>query len=174
MMSEESVSAQACDMPCGQAQCLCCRPVCRPCCPGNKDGLPSFYAQLGVTANTASGQTLPFYELFGSGDQIRLEGADTIVLAAGYIYLIQYVFLATTEAGSYMQIQPLINGTMRLLYSYYAQSGPYRNLSASAGFSTNEAAEADARLQLRIDYPDKVRNIDISGAVSVTPVAIVK
>lgn len=173
-MSDEFMKAQACDMPCGQVQCSCSRPSCRPCCPGNKDGLPSFYAQFGVTANPASGQMLPLFELFGNGEQIRLSGADTIVLAAGYIYMIQYVFLATTEAESYMQIQPLVNGTMRLLYSYYAQSGPYRNLSASAGFSVNEAEEADARLQLRIDYPDKVRNIDISGAVSVTPVALVK
>lgn len=68
-----------------------------------------------------------------------------------------------------MEIIPYINGTPRLLYSFFAPTGAERNTSASAGFTTNEAATSEARLSFRLDYPVTTRNIDISGTVSVTP-----
>lgn len=68
-----------------------------------------------------------------------------------------------------MQILPYLNGTPRLLYSYFAPAGNARNVSASGSFTTNEAAAGDLRLQFDLTYPEEVRNIDISGVVSVTP-----
>lgn len=138
------------------------------CCPG-KRRKRDFYAQFGVTANPSPGERLPFFEVFGQGEGVRLTDERTILLSAGYLYKIDYVFLAAAEPESYMQILPWVNGAPALLYSFFAPSGAFRNTSASAGF-TLEALSEDVVLQLQITYPEQVRNIDISGAVSVTPV----
>ena len=68
-----------------------------------------------------------------------------------------------------MQIVPRINGTLQLLYSFLAPAGSgSRNTSAAGSFTTNAAAE-EARLSFSLTYPPEVRNIDISGAISITP-----
>lgn len=146
---------------CGCATPNCCTPP----------AAEQFYAQYGVNSNQPSGEMLRFFTVFQEGDGIRLSGNNSILLAPGYLYLIDYVFLATTEADSYMQILPYINGSPQLLYSVFAPSGAERNTFASAGFTTNMALEQEAELQLRLTYSETVRNIDITGAVSVTPVA---
>lgn len=143
--------------------CKCPRP-----CPVPEKG-PDFYAQFGVASSLSSGSNIPFYEVFKSGDGIYLEDEETIILTQGYLYLIEYLFIATPEPGNYMEIVPAINGTPRLNYAFFAPAGNARNVSASGGFTTNEAAAAEARLTMRLTYPAEVRNIDISGSVSVTP-----
>lgn len=130
-----------------------------------------FYAQYGVNSNQPSGENLRFFTVFQEGDGIKLSGDNRILLAPGYLYLIDYVFLATTEADSYMQILPYINGSPQLLYSVFSPSGAERNTFVSAGFTTNKALEQEAELQLMLTYSEAVRNIDITGAVSITPVA---
>lgn len=145
-----------------QAKCPCDN-ACSQC------RLPNFYAQFGVFSNPESGSYLSFYEIFRRGDGISLENSDTIVLTPGYLYLIDYIFLATPEPGNFMQIIPAINGIFRLQYSFFAPAGSERDTSASGGFTTNEAIVDEARIQMQITYPESVNNIDISGSVSVTP-----
>lgn len=130
----------------------------------------NFYAQFAVHANPASGLELPMTVVFQNGNQIQLEEDSQILLAPGYLYLINYIFLATPEAGGCMQITPKINDTLRLLYACFAPAGNIaRNASASGSFTTNEALIQEASLSFNLTYPATVRNIDISGAVSVTP-----
>lgn len=131
--------------------------------------LPDFYAQYGVMANPASGSEIPVFLIFQSGDEILLEGDDTLVLPEGYLYLINFIFQGVPEADSYMQIVPRLNGSLRALYSYFAPSGVERSVSASGSFTTADAAEGLLRLSFNLTYPDRVRNIDISGAISITP-----
>lgn len=136
--------------------------------------VPDFYAQFGVMANPDSGSRLPFIQIFNEGEKIYLEDTNTIYLPAGYLYLIDFIFLATPEANSYMEIVPELNGTFRALYSFFAPTGQERNTSASGSFTTNEAATQPLRLRFNLTYPSVVRNIDISGAVSVTPLQKLK
>lgn len=144
-----------------------------PACPPGPDpepeGRPDFFAQFGVTSSPASGSSLPLIQLFNVGQGIRLEGDSDIMLEPGWLYLVDYIFLATPEPQGYMQIVPRINGSLRGLYSFFAPAGTERNASASGSFTTNEAAVLEARLSFHLTYPATTRNIDISGAVSVTP-----
>ena len=130
------------------------------------------YAQYGVTASPASGSFLPLYPVWGAGGLTSLPTDDTITLQPGYVYAVSYVFLATPEPGNYFQILPFINGTPRLLYSFTGNAANGRNAAASAFFLTNEALYEPVDLSFSLTYPDTVRNIDISGAVSIYPAAI--
>lgn len=148
----------------------CCKPCLMPCdCQPNKENGVNFYAQYGVATNGPSGSLLPYQQIFRQGDQIELEGRDTIVLSRGYLYLIDYIFLATPEANSYMQIVPRIDGSLRSYYAFFAPSGSERNTSASGSFTTNEAANGEIRLSFVLTYPSTVNNIDLTGSVSITP-----
>lgn len=139
----------------------CCRPY--TCCP------PDFYAQYRVLGSPVSGSFLPFSETFRKGDRIFLANEATIVLEPGYLYLISYLFLATPEADSYMEIVPYMNGTPRLLYAFFAPTGSERNTSAAGSFTTAEANQGEVELGFKLTYPAQVQNIDISGSVSITP-----
>lgn len=145
----------------------CCHNPCPPA-PVPPESL-NFYAQFGASNNSASGTYLDFFPVFQEGNGIQLENDTTILLAPGYLYLINYLFLATPEANNYMQILPYINGSPRLLYSFFAPAGAERNTSASGSFTTNEAISAEGRLSFRLTYSPGTRNIDLTGAVSVTP-----
>ncbi|SHF04858.1 hypothetical protein SAMN02745158_02371 [Lactonifactor longoviformis DSM 17459] len=125
------------------------------------------YAQYGVQSSPPSKTDLPMLTLFQEGKQISL--ADTkIILEPGYLYLIDFIFLATPEADSYMQITPKINGALKLLYSYFAPTGSAsRNASASGSF-TIPVTEDSTSVSFSLTYPETVRNIDITGAISVT------
>lgn len=156
--------------------CDCCRP--RPhCCPGPTPEPESpaphnkAYAQYGVSSNPASNTNLPIFEIFESGNLTSMASPSSITLKAGYVYLIDYILLATPGANSYFQIVPFINGSAGLLYSAFANSNTNQNASASASFTTVTALEQDAVLEFRLTYPASNRNIDISGAISITPVA---
>lgn len=148
----------------------CCPPPVLPCpCPEPAEA-PGFYAQYGVAANPPSGTFVPFIPIFNSGNRIILKENTVILLPQGYLYLVDYIFLATPEADSYFQIVPMLNESLRLNYSFYAPSGSGgRNASASGSFTTTEAGLGDLLLSFRLTYPGTVRNIDISGSVSVTP-----
>lgn len=138
-----------------------------PCCPESAD---SFYAQFTVTANPESGSDLPMSILFQEGDRILLNGPNQILLAPGYLYLVNYLFLATPEPDGYFEIIPRINGSLRLYYAFFAPAGSLeRNASAAGSFTTNEAASQAASLSFNLTYPPTVNNIDITGTVSVTP-----
>lgn len=162
-----SNSCRSCLFPCPEPSCQCC-PI-----PPKPVKQPDFYAQYGVTANPNSGSRLPYLPIFNQGNQIQLEEPTVILLPQGYLYLINYIFLATPEADSYMQIVPELNGTIRSLYSFFAPSSQARNASASGSFTTNEAANGPLRLSIQLTYSQLVRNIDISGAVSITPIQII-
>lgn len=128
------------------------------------------YAQYMVRANPASGSLLPMSPLFQEGSLITLNSDTEIRLAPGYLYLINYLFTATPEVDGYMQITPQINDALSLLYSSFAPSGSgSRDTSTAGSFTTNAALAEAAILNFRLTYPGTVRNIDISGAVSVTP-----
>lgn len=140
---------------------------CQPVSHCNPENMASF-AQFGVQSNPASGTELPMFPLFRQGTHIILDSSK-IILSPGYLYLIDYIFLATTEINSYMQITPVINGARNLLYSFFAPSGAQeRNAAASGSFTTNAAGSKEASLSFYLTYPEAVRNIDISGTVSVT------
>lgn len=139
-------------------ECYCCLPTPRE---------PFSYAQYGVQANPPSNSDLPMLVLFQEGSQISLANTE-ILLEPGYLYLIDFIFLATPEADSFMQITPKIDGTLRLLYSFFAPTGSAsRNTSASGSF-TIPVPENRTALSFNLTYPNTVNNIDISGAVSVT------
>ena len=117
----------------------CCH---TPCCPAPVPAEPiDFYAQYGTSYNGASGTYVSFFPVFQEGDGIRLENDTTISLKPGYLYL----------------------------YSFFAPAGTERNTSASGSFTTNEAISSEAQLSFRLTYSSVTRNIDLSGAVSVTP-----
>lgn len=137
--------------------------------PSNCPNQIDFYAQYRVFANPPAKSFLPLVEAFRKGEEISLAGSTSIRLMPGYLYLINYLFLATPEPDSYMEIVPHINGTPRTLYAFFAPTGTERNTSAAGSFTTNEAAEEAVELSFRLDYPETVRNIDISGTISVTP-----
>lgn len=147
----------------------------RCCCNSPKPPVPpvdriDFFAQYGVQSSPASGSLLPFIPVFQQGEQIHLKGDTEIILAPGYLYLIDYLFLAIPGANNYMQIVPRINGSPRLLYAFFAPAGTTSgNTSASGSFTTNEALTQEIRLSFSLTYPNTVRNIDISGAISITP-----
>lgn len=129
-----------------------------------------FFAQFTVTANVASGSDLPMSVLFQEGDQIRLNNTDQILLDPGYLYLINYLFLATPEPDGFFEIIPRINGSLRLYYAFFAPAGGVeRNASAAGSFTTNEAASQEASLAFHLTYPSTVNNIDLTGTISVTP-----
>lgn len=126
------------------------------------------YAQYGVQSSPPSNTDLPMFVMFQEGGQIELMSGTEIALAPGYLYLVDFIFLATPEVDSYMQITPKINGVLRLPYSFFAPTGSeYRNSSASGSF-TIPVAEDKETLSFHLTYPSAVRNIDISGAISVT------
>lgn len=126
------------------------------------------YAQYAVQANPPSNSDLPMSILFQEGGQIALMNNTQIVLVPGYLYLVDFIFLATPGTNSYMQITPKINGSLRLLYSFFAPSGAAsRNTSASGSF-TIPTTDDNAILSFNLTYPNTVTNIDISGAISVT------
>ena len=125
------------------------------------------YAQYGVQSNPPSGSDLPMFILFQEGNQISLTNTE-ISLEPGYLYLIDYIFLSTPEVDSFMQITPKIDGSLKLLYSFFAPTGSAaRNTSASGSF-TIPVSENNTTLSFNLTYPETVRNIDISGAISVT------
>lgn len=148
---------------------FCCPNPPEPPC-GEDDGR-RFFAQFAVQSSPPSGSELPILVYFQEGEQIRLEQDSQIILPPGYLYLINYLFLAIPEADGYMQIIPKINNSLRLLYASYAPAGSVgRNATASGSFTTNEALTQEAMLSFHLTYPPTVRNIDITGAISVTPV----
>lgn len=125
------------------------------------------YAQYSVQSNPPSNSDLPMQVLFQEGDEISLDNTE-ILLASGYLYLVDFIFLATPEADSFMQITPKINNSLRLLYSFFAPTGSAsRNASASGSF-TIPVTGSNAALSFNLTYPAAVRNIDITGAISVT------
>lgn len=130
------------------------------------------YAQYGVNSSPPSGNYVPFFPVFEAGELTQLQNTISILLEAGYIYLINYVFLATPEEGNYFEIVPFINEVPMLLYSAFAPANATRNATASASFTTNLALNSQAVLRLHLTYPPSTRNIDISGVVSITPVAV--
>lgn len=60
-----------------------------------------------------------------------------------------------------------LNGNTEIILAP-AGSGS-RNTSAAGSLTTNAAATEEARLSFSLTYPPEVGNIDISGAISVTP-----
>lgn len=140
------------------SECYCCLP---------SPHQPYSYAQYGVQANPPSGSDLPMITLFQEGCQISLTNTE-ILLEPGYLYLIDFIFLAVPEADSFMQITPKINGTLNLLYSFSAPTGSASRSASASGSFTIPVSEDRTALAFHLTYPDTVKNIDISGAVSVT------
>lgn len=140
--------------------------------PPGASGTPNrFYAQYGVTANPSSGNNLPFFSVFENGALTALADSTTISLKSGYIYLINIILLATAGENRYLQIVPYLNGAPQLLYATFSPSNMSQNVSTSSNFITNAALDKDATFQLKLFYPNTPRNIDISGSISITPVA---
>lgn len=135
-----------------------------PCCPES-------YAQYGTIGRYPSGNYLSFYEVFRKGTEISLEEDQTIVLQPGYLYLIDYVFLATTGSQQRLQILPYINQQPGLLYSVFSISGNEDNVSTAASFTTNAAWDEAAQLEFRVTAGNESGTVtaDLQGAVSVTP-----
>lgn len=138
----------------------CCRPIIKP-------KYKPASAQFSLVTSPSSGENISLVEAWNYGSGIVLSNDTTITLSAGKLYEISYVFLATTEAGNYFEILPYINGTPRLLYAAMGTAGNNRNASTSASFLIREAADAEAILSLNITYPESIRNIDLSGVVTV-------
>lgn len=126
------------------------------------------YAQYGVVANPPSNTDLPMSILFQEGGQIALMNNTEIVLVPGYLYLVDFIFLATPGPNSSMQITPKIDGSLKLLYSFFAPTGSASGNTSASGSFTIPASDNNVILSFSLTYPNTVTNIDISGAVSVT------
>lgn len=136
-------------------------------CESNTPNVSYSYAQYSVQSNPPSNTEIPMTILFQEGNQITLR-TTKILLEPGYLYLINFIFLATPEADSFMQITPKIDGTLRLLYSVFAPTGSAsRNTSATGSF-TIPVSEDTSTVSLNLTYPDTVKNIDLTGSISVT------
>lgn len=131
------------------------------------------FAQYGINSNPTSAPFIPYFELFSNGSLISLASNDTISLQRGYIYLIAYTILASPGDGNYFQIVPYINSSPRLLYGTFASANNSPNASISSTFITNEALENPASIQLRITYQKQTTNIDLSGTISIVPIATI-
>lgn len=146
-------------MNCNDSHCHC-----RP----NTSNDSHSFAQFAVQTNPPSNTNLDMTILFQEGEQISLKSLTEILLEPSYIYLINFIFLATPEADSFMQITPMVDGTLRPLYSVFAPTGSAsRNTSATGSF-TIPVPESFTTISFNLSYPDTVRNIDITGAVSVS------
>ena len=140
--------------------------------PGTEGWKNTAYAQYGIAASPPSHNYLPYYPVWGAGGLTSLPTDETIQLMPGYVYMISFVFLAVPDAGNYYQLLPYLNGSPRFLYSVLAAAGSGRTASASAPSLTNDALYEPLDFSLLLTYPDTVRNIDITGAVSIYPVAV--
>lgn len=141
-----------------------CVKSCRPkCCPIDS------YAQYNVSANPPSGSSIPMRTTFQEGEAVSLQEETNIILQPGYLYLVDYLFLATLEANSYMEIVPRINGRLGLTYAFFAPTGSSRNTSASGSFTMKVSDTGGGMLSFDLTYPEAVKSIDISGTISVTP-----
>lgn len=144
---------------------------CGPCpMPGPKPCEPiDSFAQYSVTDSPPSGSFLAMHTVFQEGDAVNLGTETEIILKPGYLYLVDYLFLATPGEDGYMQILPRIDGRPGLLYSFFAPSGSQRNASASGSFTVRVSGEEEGTLNFQLTYAGPTSNIDVSGAVSVTP-----
>lgn len=134
---------------------------------------PCSYAQYGVQSNPPSNSDIPMFVVFQEGKQISLQDTK-IVLAPGYLYLIDFILSATPESDSYMQITPKINGELKLLYSFFAPAGSgSRNTSASGSFTIPVKKDTE-QLSFYLTYPNTVKNIDLSGVVCITALRRIK
>lgn len=125
------------------------------------------YGQFGVQSNPPSNTDIPMFVLSQEGNEIVLSDSK-IILSPGYLYLIDFIFLATPGVNSYMQVTPKIDSIPRLLYSFLAPSGAGSpNTSASGSFTVPVSGD-NTVLSFYLTYPDTVRSIDISGIISVT------
>lgn len=156
---------------CCKNKCECCEECERYCKYLINDVTNKNYDQYGVASNPPSNSFLQYFKLFGNGNLTYIENDTSIILVKGYVYSISYIFLATPEVDNYYQIVPYINDSARLLYAAFAPANVRRNVSASGSFITNEALSNTAKLQFSITYPPETRNIDISGAISIIPIA---
>lgn len=125
------------------------------------------YAQYGVQSSSSSGSELPLFSLFQEGQQISLS-ATKIALEPGFLYLVNFIFLATPEPDSYVQITPVIDGSLKSMYSFFAPTGSAARNASTSGSFTLPVSGSSSTLSFSAAYPDTVRNIDLSGSVSVT------
>lgn len=144
---------------------------CHPCpMPGPEPYVPiDSYAQYRVLANPPSGSVLPMHTVFQEGDAIKLGSETEIILEPGYLYLVNYLFLATPGQDGYLQILPKIDGRPGLLYSVFATAGISKNASAPGSFTVRTPGPEEGTLSFVLAYAGPTSNIDISGAISVTP-----
>lgn len=140
-----------------------CSCYCKP----NTSNISYSYAQYSVQSNPPSNTDIPMTILFQEGKQITLKTTE-ILLEPDYLYLINFMFLATPEADSFMQITPKINGTLRLLYSVFAPTGSASRSTSATGSFTIPVNKDTSIVSLNLTYPDTVKNIDLTGSISVT------
>lgn len=140
--------------------------------PGTEGWKNTAYAQYGIAASPPSHNYLPYYPVWGAGGLTSLPTDETIQLMPGYVYMISFVFLAVPVPEITISSCPILMARPVSFYSVLAAAGSGRTASASASFLTNEALYEPLDFSLLLTYPDTVRNIDITGAVSIYPVAV--
>lgn len=165
-----AVCRHPCPAPCPPSCPPSCSPPCCSECP-KQECFNRAYAQYSIYSNRASDTLLPFRLLKESGGLTAIVGEDSILFSPGYIYYVSYTLLATPENGNYYQILPIINGSLKLIYATFTPANERRSASVSSGFLLSEAEREEATLRLRLTYPPEVNNIDLSGGLSIFPVA---
>ena len=132
---------------------------------------PDSFAQYGTVGRVPSGSYLSFYEVFREGTDISLEEEQTIILQPGFLYLIDYIFLATIGPGNRFQVIPYINQQPGLLYSVFSISGNEDTATGAGSFTTNAAWDDAAELRFRVTAGSDAGTVDAGGqgAVSITP-----
>lgn len=133
----------------------------------------SAFAQYGVQSNLPSNSELPMFTLFQEGNCSTLTDTQ-VTLESGYLYLVDFIFLATTEKNGTIQITPKINGNPNLLYSVFASAGTAARDASVSGSFTLPVSDTNETLAFYLTYSETVRNIDISGAVSITPLSKIR
>lgn len=161
---------------CPKCGCQFCQWIAE-CCPEKESCPPSgicntAYAQYSLVDKRASNTFLAMNELIESGGLTGVEQGDTIQLAAGYIYYVDYTVLASPGNENYFQIVPFINDNIKLLYGTFGSANTAKAVSISSGFLISETAENTAALRLHLTYSENVQNIDLTGVISIFPIAV--
>lgn len=157
-----------------QNKCCCCPEILPPAGPCPASGICNeAYAQLGLISNAASGSLVSIYEISQAGGLAVVSNSDTVLLQAGYVYYVSYTALATPEINGYFQTQPYLNGAPRLNSGTFSPTNSvWRNASTANSFLVTEAMQEEAQLQIRLDYADTAKNIDLSGSLIIFPIAV--
>lgn len=177
---KNDMNYQVCCPHCGKPifQCcpLCCleKPAENPC---PQSGICNRaygeYSMASLNGPTNSYVTL--HPLLQAGNLVRQSSDTALTLASGYVYYVSFLALATPETNGFFQLVPWLDEEVQLrLATFSPANAQWRNASTSGSFLIDRTLEEETVLRLQLSYSEQTRNIDLSGSLSIFPVAVGK